>query len=292
MNKINIAEVSKYLNFFYSQTQTFCLLTKDSKSALKGFGTIHATVDEILELITTPLDEFTLHMCLNLTNDKGRRTENIIGTQCFCVDIDKPITPGRLNDIILEFTPHMVVQSDPSGKYHMYWRAEVPLERWELVQLGLAFQLGGDLGMRTRARTIRVPGVERVLKTGEEFVPLIFRYLECEAIQNWDIDEYFGSEIWEWAKSGHAHLQELSRERTKSFKAHVKDPTAPVALPKNLASLGRNETLYFMCQKFMREKSTVWEEVLGFAIGVNKNFPNPLSKGEFYKTLNSVFKRN
>ena len=157
---------------------TWWLKNEGEARPVPGFGCFSCTVSALPQrLAAAPAsDGWSLHACLNVTDLDKRRTENIRGVRCLCVDLDRVVSAEEIRETADKYKPDMVVQSSP-GKYHLYWRIApmIKLEAWKLYQMGLAEQLQGDLNMNQLAHTIRVPGCGRRLKDGTVFMPEIVR---------------------------------------------------------------------------------------------------------------------
>lgn len=178
---INEAEIRRFFKFLNDKAEYFSvsIMDKESKGPLGGFGFLYEKVDSIIATLkhfedATP----TLHVTLNETDDKGRKKGNVTGTRVLCCDIDRYLGAEEVAKIWAELSPHLLVLSSKgeggTGKFHVYWKITgLTLEAWQHYQLAIAYRLGGDLGLDSVAKTIRVPGCERIQKDGTKFMPAI-----------------------------------------------------------------------------------------------------------------------
>lgn len=94
-----------------------------------------------------------IFLCINETDGKGRKTENIVKVRACFADLDEvPIDP------VLKYEPSMVIESSP-GKYHAYWFSDnIPLEGFQQLQEGIIEKIGSDPQVKDLPRVMRVPG--------------------------------------------------------------------------------------------------------------------------------------
>lgn len=182
---INLADLESYLKFLNPNPDynfTCAFLDSYGRETLSGLGVFHGTRAEVVEKTLSVHEELggTLHVTLNETDGCGRRTKNVLRARVLCVDRDVCDVGflERLRDAGAGLMPMLVVESSP-GKFHLYWKvdaATVPLGVWKVMQTAFAYKFGGerpDYGMTQVTRTIRAPGVGRVCKDGEMWIPRI-----------------------------------------------------------------------------------------------------------------------
>jgi hypothetical protein len=94
-----------------------------------------------------------IYMCINETNGKGRKTENIVSVRACFADFD-----GVSIKPIWEYDPSMVIETSP-GKYHIYWFSDnIPLEGFRQLQESIAEKFKSDPKIKDLPRVMRVPG--------------------------------------------------------------------------------------------------------------------------------------
>jgi putative DNA primase/helicase len=95
-------------------------------------------------------------VAVNVTDGRGRKTNNVTAVRALFVDLDgAPIEPVRAWGL----QPHIIVESSP-GKYHAYWRHDgsIALADFGRLQMKLAVKFGGDRSVTDLPRVMRLPG--------------------------------------------------------------------------------------------------------------------------------------
>lgn len=177
--KVNPTDIERFFNFLApSKDELFSgwFCSKDGNMPIKELGNLYRPPQWYVKYSREIYDreKGTLHIVLNRCSDKGRRKENVQSVRVLCVDLDSVTPLPLIKDHIQQYQPGMVVESSP-GKYHMYWKVDssTPLSTWSDYQLGLAHYFGGDKNLKGISHSIRCPGIPRITKTGEEFLPRI-----------------------------------------------------------------------------------------------------------------------
>ncbi|MEG8242950.1 hypothetical protein MKS77_15870 [Acinetobacter baumannii] len=61
-----------------------------------------------------------MFVCVNETDLKGRKSDNIIRVRALCADFDAPDSHRVEWLLSLSLPPNMIIESSP-GKHHAYW---------------------------------------------------------------------------------------------------------------------------------------------------------------------------
>lgn len=227
---INLDDVITYFSFLCGSNSeqgtaareifTVSFLDKESKTAIYPHGVFHGTIEEIVKKATELQNIATLHAVLNITDMNGRRKKNIQGVRVFCVDLDTVTDKDTLKYWIATFKIQMVVESSP-GKYHLYWKCAetIPLNRWKLYQLGLAYGFSGDLHLDDITKTIRVPGISRIGKDGKVGMPRIV-YLDVEDREDLQEDslENVFPQVSDWITEGKRAKEAYNKQVAENAK--------------------------------------------------------------------------
>lgn len=97
-------------------------------------------------------------VCVNETDGRRRKAENIIRIRAVWQEQDRPGCPE------LPVTPHVVVESSP-GKHHRYVLIDdCPLEAFQGIQERLVESYGSDPDAKDIARVLRLPGLFHMKK--------------------------------------------------------------------------------------------------------------------------------
>lgn len=289
---------------------------------VRGYGTFHCPVSEIKEKIEEALRvrgygknevlTFSLHTTLNWTNLLGRRSEHISSCRCLCVDFDRGLGESEIKEIVNKYSPDLVVRSSVIGndaasglraKYHVYWRVSpmLKLETWRLFQAGLAEMLGGDRQMCELTHLIRVPGVGRMTKDGDIYVPEIVYLADAAAERTpagiaW---QFKGIEA-----AGEKGLAELKKERRelglRLRNIKIRGAAGGVSadgrdigeILTGVGDIGRNSTLYCAVREAVyREKLGDLEAVEDMGLAFNEKFKVPLPEHEAKGCIRSAFSK-
>jgi putative DNA primase/helicase len=139
----------------------------------------HGTIEEAANFIkNATMRGYGVYVTVNVTDLKGRKTENILSARAIFVDLDgAPIVPV-LN---CEMPPDIVVESS-RGKYHAYWLNDgsITLDNFTSVQKLLIAKFGGDRCVHDLPRIMRLPGSwhQKVSKDGVRSEPFMTRVCE------------------------------------------------------------------------------------------------------------------
>jgi P4 family phage/plasmid primase-like protien len=117
---------------------------------------LHGTLDEHFSVLKD-LNSMGagVFVCINKTDGRGRKTENIQSVRACFLDLD-----GASIDPVLhhELEPSMIVETS-KGRYHAYWLcSDMPLEDFSKMQRDIAKKFGGDPAVIDPPRVMRIPG--------------------------------------------------------------------------------------------------------------------------------------
>lgn len=94
-----------------------------------------------------------IYFCVNETDGKGRKAENVVKVRAVYADMD-----GSPLEKAMEFNPSLVVESSP-GRFHCYWfTRDVPLNAFGQLQECIIKKLNSDPAVKDLPRVLRVPG--------------------------------------------------------------------------------------------------------------------------------------
>lgn len=326
---LNVSDIERFFNFLSggNAREVFtCSLLKSGigkneservHGVIQGYGTWFARVDEILEELPRLVEaqKCTLHTTLNVTSDKGRKIKDIQACRVLCLDLDRAVSREELKGIVEEYKCDLVVQSSP-GKYHLYWKlsAGISLDTWKLFQLGLAVKFGGDRNLAGVSHMIRVPGVQRVTKDGQEFMPSII-WSPAWASASKGTDSGAGSGFglgldyngviarFPWilneAEKGQSEVAKLRKATARSVDYRLGSLVLSQELIlKSESTLGRNVTLYNLIKQraasVMGAELSV-DEAQGLALEINSLFSAPfdidIDGREVDSVVNSAWSR-
>ena len=107
-----------------------------------------------------------IFVCLQRTDNMGRKRENIVGARAVSVDLDgSPLAPVQE----CELKPHIVVETSP-GRFQAHWRVQdLALEQFEGIVRGAAKRFGGDASIAELAHCARLPGFEHAKDPANRF---------------------------------------------------------------------------------------------------------------------------
>lgn len=304
--QINPEDIRNFLRFLAhehaepdNEIFTFSLMDAESSSVIGNLGVFHGTIEDALRTLDLNPSS-TLHVTLNRTNMKGRRTQHIQSARVLCVDLDREVGIDEIRSVISRYQPGMIVESSPQ-KFHIYWKLDsvLKLEMWSAWQLGMASHLAGDLSLRQVTHTIRVPGVPRI-KGGQPVMPRIV-YLnpavELVSVPPWD---RWDINIGDAIAAGEGALAEQTQIRRKVANALVKgkDLKALLATGEKLETgVGRNERmlcyLIDLCKHAHKVDQPLDMELLrNYAQAINLAFAKgPLPDDEIEGLCRKVLKR-
>ena len=112
---------------------------KDAKLARVRHGALDDLANDLCALNRRGAGIF---FCVNQTNGRGRKRENIIRVRAVWADLDGPPVDPVL---ACPLKPHVVTQTS-QGRYQCFWRVEkdFPLEHFHTVQYAIARAFDGD----------------------------------------------------------------------------------------------------------------------------------------------------
>jgi hypothetical protein len=127
-------------------------LTADLPGTSKAvrFGTLES---QWRWLVAANQEGAGVHVMVNAGDHKGRKKKNVSRVRAVVVDLDGAPLPTSFL-----IAPHAVVETSP-GRYHLYYRASIPLDCFKAVQKGLAATFGGDTCVNDLSRVFRLPGL-------------------------------------------------------------------------------------------------------------------------------------
>lgn len=289
---VDIDTVKLFLNFLdNSGFYTFSVLNTDTKSVY--LGSRYCTIEEILTFFKGVISRngntnVTLHVTLNRCK-AGRKKADIESVRVLCVDIDKVSTSEHIKTLVSDYECHLVVESSP-GKYHLYWKISpaVQLETWSKWQLGLAQAFEGDLNLSQITKTIRVPGIERVLNDGTIWMPRIVFY-------RGEITELTAEEVL----NKFPFIGEAYEAGKKAKKEKAAKQGKAVAEGKAVEAGERNTSLFNYIRGLsgavkytldgLRTPEMALEEALEVGLSANEYFEPPLSQEEAKTCIKSAW---
>lgn len=301
-NDVNENTIRQYFKFLCEDEQEIFTVAflfdglsgGHTKGNVPGFGIYHGKVNDILKVLVKLREQYgqdvSLHVTLNRTNLLGRKSGHIESARVLCVDLDG-VEQEKLDEALTCF-PGLIVQSseDGAGKFHVYWRFEGDLDLWKCLQLSLAYRFGGDLNLDQITKTIRVPGVARITKSGASFTPtMLLRGSETICAENVPARFPWAKESFEAAKEA----RKLVRRAQAKLIAEALAGKRPQGLQALRAS-GRNNFLYWAVKKFIG-RFMPGEAMMGlgaateFGQEVNSGFSEALGSGELESTVRSAY---
>jgi len=145
------SHMDKYLSFF-TGVKTYQLFHDEKKP---GHPAMILHNPSPKELFKYNKRGYGIFLTVNETDGQGRTKKNIKKVRAVFADMDD--APVDINPI-MDYNPHLVVQSSP-GKYHVYWFvSDVPIEHFESLQESLIKTFGADPACKDVSRVLRVPG--------------------------------------------------------------------------------------------------------------------------------------
>lgn len=302
MNNLNVTEILTYcklLSLKPDSPHTWAIFS--SGKPVPGHGVVHATPVEIIkrvqELFNGPTetagDTVELHSCINDTNLEGRRTDNIVSCRTLVVDRDDPWEADAVRSAIDEYKPSFVVRSSPV-KFHLYWRvmSSMPLSRWRQYQLGMAWQLGGDYNAAAPTAMIRVPGVQRLTKSGELFMPsIVYTSPAPGMLSEAGLLSQF-KDLPSWSLAGEKAVSVQRAELGRLARAALKGKLPDSA---DIAGVGRNVVLYGTVKSALihyglNDSAPTIELALETASRCNSRFQVELEQGEVVMVARSALR--
>jgi hypothetical protein len=160
---------------------------------------IYTRFEWILKLETLNDRGMGVYLCVNETDGKGRKKENVTRVRAAVADLDgAPLEP------VWQYKPTMVIETSP-GKYHAYWRVDdVPLEGFKQLQQAIAYNLGSDPKVCDLPRVFRIPGFFH--QKEEPFLSKIIHYMPDAIYTFRELSEMFPPEpVKKWTAPAYQH---------------------------------------------------------------------------------------
>lgn len=126
----------------------------DQKASDKPAFILHGSIDEHFDrLQRANQDGYGVFVCVNRTDGRGRKKENITALRALFVDSDNGPLPSEM-----ALQPNIIVES--KGGEHAYWFLidGEPLDKFTEAQTALAKALGTDGSVKDLPRVMRLPG--------------------------------------------------------------------------------------------------------------------------------------
>ena len=154
-------EAHRFLTALDPEAEAFCFQTfddnpdrqlRDKKLAHEQYCSLAKATEWLTRANAQHAGVF---VCLNETDGRGRKKENITRVRALMLDLD-----GAPLDPVLKcaLKPHIVTETS-EGHFHVFWRVEgLALDEFEAVQRGLAKRFDGDPAVATLERCTRLPG--------------------------------------------------------------------------------------------------------------------------------------
>ena len=116
----------------------------------------HGTLKEFASrLITAQRAGCGVFVCVNETDGKGRRRENVVAARANFADLDGTPLPA-----VWAIDPHLIIESSPA-RFHAYWLVNdwlSNLKLWSENQARIAAYYGGDPCVIDPPRVMRLAG--------------------------------------------------------------------------------------------------------------------------------------
>lgn len=286
----NILDIERYLSFLAgsageSEVFTFSIMDLESTTIIPGYGCIHAKAEEITARLLT-IEPTTLHVCLNRTNLKTRKSADIVSARVIVAEIDREMSLADLRSLQEKYLPGLIVESSP-GRFHLYWKigSEVGLDKWKQIQLALSSLLGSDPSLSQVTHTIRVPGVWRV-KNGFKIMPRIV-FLDPNHIELTEESLNIFGDIQELAQLAVDQQKKERAQISRQLKAQKGGKLQVTAVP----SQGRNNYLYSWLSSWIYESSILpgFDQTLDQANAINNKLDKPLASEEMAHIVKKLY---
>lgn len=154
----DLASAERYLTLLDESAAFFTWQTFDDAALGRSnlIKIIHAPLDGIREqLVDLNNRGAGVYICINETDGKGRKIENVTRIRAVFADLDGAPLEG-VQQCPLE--PHLIVESSP-GKFHAYWLVDgLPREQFKPIQKVIAARFESDPAVNDLPRILRVPG--------------------------------------------------------------------------------------------------------------------------------------
>ena len=155
-------EAERFLNALGGSGAEYTFQTfDDSPEKRKGLAIIrHGSLQTHWpELVRANRAGAGVFVCVNQTDGKGRKAENVTGIRALYIDLDgAPLDPVT-NPQITPFLPNIIVNSGGIGRYHCYWIIDnCPIEQFTHFQKQLISRFRADPTIHDLPRVMRIPG--------------------------------------------------------------------------------------------------------------------------------------
>ncbi|MDP2248042.1 MAG: PriCT-2 domain-containing protein, partial [Nitrosomonadales bacterium] len=186
---------------------TFQIITEPKKLNTKTSNQVlHGTFAELahsLEKLNKAGNG--IFVCVNQTDGKERKAENITKVRAVFADFDE-IGQGLPKLAVCGLSPQLVVESS-LGKIHAYWLvSDCPLSEFKSIQQAIAAKLGSDKAVNDLPRVMRVPGFIHQKDPNNLFQT---RIVEINANEAYSVDKIkagLGLDLYPALKTTHSAL--------------------------------------------------------------------------------------
>lgn len=154
-NGIDLAEAARFIEALTGSADTPCtwqVIAESGPSRSYKAAVLHGPLAKVAEqLVNHNRNGCGVFVCVNETDLRGRKVENVVGVRALFVDIDKGEPPPW------HLPPTIVVQSVRGP--HAYWRVlDGNPDSFGANQKALAAYYGSDVSVHDLPRVMRVPG--------------------------------------------------------------------------------------------------------------------------------------
>jgi hypothetical protein len=156
---IDIEDATRFLDRLSSPSQPHTFQTFDDDKERKNQSLVrilHGTLDDVLtDLTFINAAGGGVYVCINATDFKGRRAENVTTVRANYADLDgAPVEPVLLADP----PAHVIIETSPD-RFSAFWFVEgESLEEFEAIQKRLAVTFNSDPSVHDLPRVMRLPG--------------------------------------------------------------------------------------------------------------------------------------
>ncbi|MDC5162625.1 DUF3631 domain-containing protein [Acinetobacter baumannii] len=222
-------DAARMLNFLHGDdAHTFQTVPEGGQrqSAQILHGHLDKCIATLTELNTSGSGVF---VCVNETDLKGRKSDNIIRVRALSADFDAPDSHRVEWLLSLSLPPNMIIESSP-GKHHAYWVfnvGEISLTEFRPLQQRIAMVLGSDEKICDLSRVLRVAGFWH--QKGEPFLTNICHigdYYTTDQIKDF---------VWSLKSGSHSELD--SHFQTSSEMLKLGDMPPHIKQAKHITTL-------------------------------------------------------
>lgn len=294
--------MARFLHLLGGEKEIFTGFFLDplGKKPIPGYGCVHGNCGELVELAQSVWNQCqgSFHVCLNRTDLNGRKKKNIQSARVLVVDLDKQIGSEVVAELIGTYKPYMWVESSPA-KWHFYWKCEdYDLKTWSLHQGALAYGCDADPNLSDTTKTLRVPGIPRLTKEGEWFVPFLFWQDEDPDTDTDTVREVVtpsnAGSVFPFLFDAIEAVKENSSSVRKTMRTALHNGDLETIAACSRAGTGRNATVFtavkMASSKPMQPEMTE-EAAVALAESLNSEFGleagGPLEEEELLKTARS-----